>query len=557
MFRVCASIAFVAAALFITAPALARPANIAAIDALVDAQQHEDAPGISVAISVDGAVVYENWTGLADIERGVPIDRDTRFHIASISKQFTAFAIMLLRDEGRLTLDQDIRDFLPEMAARAQPVTIRHLLNHTSGLREANSLLLLTGQSPDAPIYADQSLDLIYRQSGGNFAAGTRQEYSNTGYQLLAEIVERISGQPFAQFMEDRIFEPLGMTRTFQRVDPYAMIDRVASSYEPRGDGFANAPILSTAMGSTGIVSDPRDMLRWGHALNTGTIGGVAVIDAMAARSTLPDGRRAIATNGQEYRNFRGLNTWSHGGSTGGFRSFLLRIPDEGVVITVMGNRSDFLKAAFAFDVAELFLADRLAPLPDADFEPETGEALDKYVGDYRLFAGVVFSVRRDRDQLTFATFGSEDVTVLPQRGKGVFALNPAREIGVEFHDFDAGRAVEMRWQVSDDGFIPAPRVAMQPVPDWPVSTPGLVGTYYNDALQQAVTVYDQNGQLWLRTGDAQRVALDHYQPDTFRPAGSSSVQRMAFIRNDEEEAQSVLVSTALAINIAYRRIKD
>jgi len=553
---------FTIAAIFcigVSAPSQLRaaPADWEALDALLEPYQKTDAPGISLAVSIDGQPVYHRWAGQADLALDVPIDADTRFNIASVSKQFTAFAIMMLADEGKLTLDQNVREIIAELEARPTPVTIRHLLNHTSGLREANSLLQLTGAWESSPFLQARSLDLILRQRGGNFPAGQRQEYSNTGYQLLAEIVARVSGQSFTEFMRKRIFEPLGMEETFVRTDHDQIIDDLAVGYKPAGDGFAEAHMLAATYGSTGIVSSPYDLLRWAHAFETGEIGGTNVLDAMSARSKLPDGRRAIATNGQEYRDFRGLDTWSHGGSTGGFRSFLLRIPEAGMAIVVMSNRSDFLKAAFAFDVAEALLAARLEPEPATDFIPEVGTALDRYVGDYRLFAGTVFSLRRDGDDLTFATFGKDAASPLPQIGKGVFMLNPATQLRLEFHDFADGHATEMRWQVSADGFIPAPRVALQPVPQTPLDIKEIAGSYYCETLQQVVTLFETGGELWLRTGDGNRILLERYQRDMFRAEGPGSVSRVEIMRENGGLISGILVSTALADNLEYRKLED
>ncbi len=528
-----------------------------ALDALIEPYQKTDAPGISVAVSIDGQPVYQRWAGQADLAHNVAINADTRFEIASISKQFTAYAIMMLANEDKLTLDQDVRDIIPELEARPTPVTIRNLLNHTGGLREVNSLLQLTGHLESSPVTEARALDLILRQRGGNFSAGQRQEYSNTGYQLLAEIVARLSGQSFPKFMRSRIFEPLGMDRTFVRTDPEQIIDDYAVGYKPVGNGFAQKHLLSATFGSTGIISDPRDLLRWADALETGAIGGPDIISAMAARSTLSDGRRAIAANGQEYRDFCGLDTWSHGGTTGGFRSFLLRIPEARMAIVVMGNRTDFLKAAFAFEIAEALLADRLEPQPPEEFVPEAGNELDRYVGDYRLFAGIVFSLRRDGDHLTFATFGKDDASPLPQVGRGVFMLNPATHLRLEFHEFAGGHATEMRWQISEDGFIPAPRVITQPVPQTLLEFEELVGSYYCDTLQQVVTLFENGGELWLRTGEGNRIPLDRYQPDIFRPDGPSNIQRVEIMRGTDGIVRGVLVSAALADNLEYRKLNQ
>jgi len=540
---------------FAASPLHATVPDWKAIDAMVDTYQKSDAPGISIAVSIDGEPVYRRWAGQADLAHNIPIGADTRFKIASVSKQFTAFAIMMLADEGKLSLDQDVRDIIPELQVRQTPVTILHLLNHTGGLREVNSLLQLTGAWESSPVAQPRSLDLILRDRGENFPAGQRQEYSNTGYQLLAEIVARVSGQSFPDYMHNRIFQPLGMDQTFVQTDPEQIIENIASSYKPDAGAYAMEHQLTATYGSTGIISNPRDLLRWGHALNVTAIGGAGVMEAMASRSTLSNGRRAIATNGQEYRNFHGFDTWSHGGSTGGFRTFLLRIPKAKMVIVVMGNRSDLLKAAFAFDVAEALLADRIESEPSADFVPETGADLDRYVGDYRLSAGSILSLRRDGDQLTLSTFGKDDTSALPQIGKGIFLLNPATQLRLEFHDFADGHATEMRWQISEDGFIPAPRVAMQPVPQTPLDLKELTGSYYSNTLQQVVTLLEESDELWVRTGDGNRIPLERYQPDTFRAIGPGSIGRIEIMRGNKDHVRGIFVSNALADNLEYVKI--
>ncbi|XUU60156.1 serine hydrolase [Erythrobacter sp. HA6-11] len=554
--RISMIFAMLCAAIVALPPARAATPDWAAIDALVAPYEGDGQPGISLAVMIDGEVVYERSAGMADLSHKVPISSDTRFNIASVTKQFTAFAIMLLAEEGQLSLDQDVREFIPELHERPTPVTIRHLLDHTSGLREVNTLLLLSGAGEASPVTQARSMDMILRQRGENFPAGQRQEYSNTGYILLAEIVERVSGEPFPEFMDERVFKPLGMEHTFVASDPQRITKGLAMSYDPVRDGFARANLLNSDYGASGIVSSPRDMLLWARALETGSIGNAGVLKAFHARSTLADGSNAIGANGQEYRKFRGVDTWSHGGSSGGFRSFLLRVPAEKMAIAVMGNRGDFLKAAFAFDVAEVLLADRLEPAPSREFTPETQAELDRYVGDYRLFAGVVFSVRREGEQITFATFGSDEAFPLEQVGRGEFMLNPARELRIAFRDFEDGRASRMRWTVSDDGFIPAPRVEMAPVPGEPTDPARIAGTYYSETLQQAVEIQVRDDALWVRTGDAIYAQLDHYQPDTFRPLGPSPVQRLELVRAEDGRVEGALISASLADNIEYRKIK-
>ena len=552
----------VGALISISAPAWAQPLNTDAVDELVKAYGPDDGPGISVAIARDGAVIYEGWTGQADLEHQVPITGDTRFPIASISKQFTAFAIMKLADEGKLLLDQEVRDFFPDFKASADGVTIQHLLDHTSGLREVNSLTQILGYTEAALIDPSAMLTIILRQQGRNFDPGTNEEYSNTGYQLLAHIVERASGMGFDDYLRTEVFEPLGMSHSFARTDPTILTPDIALSYEAGRTAMYNFPYVSAVIGSSGIVSTPRDMVRWGHALNimaTGgdsAIGNAAIIDAMNARTQLPNGNIAVASNGQEYREFRGLKTWSHGGSSGGFRSFLLRIPDENLVIAVAGNRSDFLKAAFTFEITEKLLAERLAPAGAPDMTPETIAELDSYTGDYRLFAGVIFSIRRDGENLTFASFGSDDAAVLPRVSKGVFLVDPVRDRKAVFRTFEDGKANELIWQVSEDGFLRAPRVAMQPIPDALPQPEMYTGSYYSEDLQAGLEIsISDEGELLISSSLRGPVPLVPIQPGVLRPVGNSPFSYIDVGLHKSSPPGRIIISTTLAENIVFDRV--
>lgn len=537
--------------------AAAQPLNTEAVDAMVKAYGPSDGPGISVAIARNGELIYEGWTGQADLERAVSISRETRFPIASISKQFTAFAIMKLVDEGKLSLEQEVRDFFPNARKSGDGVTVQDLLDHTSGLREINTITQILGFSEASLVLPEATLAIILRQAGRNFDPGTNEEYSNTGYQLLAHIVERVSGMPFEEYLRSQIFEPLGMTKSFVQRDPTILTADLALSYDPRGTSMYNYLYVSGVIGSSGIVSTPSDLAKWGHALNTGGAGRASIITAMNKRTVLANGNTAVASNGQEFREFRGLKTWSHGGSSGGFRSFLLRIPDEKIAIAVIGNRSDFKKAAFAFDMAEALLADRLAPEVEPDMSPETTATLDSYVGDYQLFAGLIFSIRRDGDDLTFGVFGSDNPALLSRISKGVFLVDPVRDRRVEFHTFENGKATELRWQVSKDGFIRAPHVAMQPVPKALLDPETHVGSYYSDDLQIGLEIFSsQDGQLFVSSSLRSPVQLIPFQPGVLRANGDSPLTLLDFGVETDAPKNRVVVSTTLAENFVFERIK-
>lgn len=551
-------IALTAMAMVSPAQLMAQTLDTKAVDALVKGYGAPSEPGISLAIAKDGEVIYEGWQGLADVNANTKIDRKTRFHIASISKQFTAYAIHQLAHEGKLSLEQPISDFFPQMIAGKGKVTIRHLLDHTGGLREVNTLSQMLGFSDASPVTAEQALALILRQKGVNFEAGSDEEYSNTGYQLLAHIVAKASGQSFADFMQSRIFAPQGMASSFVHTDPWDLAQEASTGYEIRrgseGTSFIHAPVLSTTFGSTGIVSTPRDLLQWGHRLNQQELADAPALQGMAKRSVLPDGRQVVAGSGQEFRLFRGVKTWSHGGTTAGYRSFLLRIPERGLVIAVAGNRADFLKAAFAFDVAEALLGASLEPAPQPDMSEETIAELDSYAGDYELFPGTVFSLRREGENLTFAGFGDEAGFALPRLSKGEFLLDPAREIRLVFRDFEDGRASLMRWQVSDDGFLRAPRVEMEPIGEQPQELSRYAGTFYSAELMMGFEVSAKEDGLWLASPLSGPVPLILYQPNIFRPAGPVPFGRIEFVTHSEGQIETIRIANPLLTGIEFQR---
>jgi len=541
----------------LSSTASAEALDTEAVDAMVKAYGPSDGPGISVAIARDGQLIYEGWTGQADLERSVPISRDTRFPIASISKQFTAFAIMKLAQEGKLSLDQEVRDFFPTFRKSGDGVTVQHLLDHTSGLREINTITQILGFSEASLVLPEATLAIILRQEGRNFDPGTNEEYSNTGYQLLAHIVERVSGMPFEEYLRSEVFEPMAMTKSFVQRDPTILTPDLALSYDPGRTAMYNYLYVSGVIGSSGVVSTPSDLAKWGHALNTGGVGSASIISAMNKRTLLENGNTAVSSNGQEFRDFRGLKTWSHGGSSAGFRSFLLRIPDERIAIAVIGNRSDFKKAAFAFELAEALLADRLLPTVEPDMSPETTATLDSYVGDYQLFAGLVFSIRRDGENLTFGVFGSENLAPLQRISKGVFLVDPVRDRRAEFYAFENGEAMELRWQVSKDGFLRAPRVAMHPIPDAPSDPDTYVGNYYSDDLQIGFEISSsEDGQLFVSSSLRSPVPLTPFQPGVLRANGNSSLTLIDFGTETDFPKDRVLVSTTLAENFVFERIK-
>ncbi|OLD88693.1 MAG: hypothetical protein AUG85_04100 [Gemmatimonadetes bacterium 13_1_20CM_4_66_11] len=312
-------------------------------------------PGASVIVIQGGAVIERRAFGMADLERRVPATPETDYRLASVSKQFTAMAVMLLARDGKLRYDQSVRDFLPELPASAGGVTVRHLLNHTSGLYDYEGLIpeSRTTQLDDSDVLA-----LLAAKDSVYFPAGTQYRYSNSGYVLLGLIVARVSGMSFPSFLRARIFEPLSMRATVMHVEGADTIPHRAYGYSPRGGGFVQTDqsVTSATLGDGGIYTNVDDMARWDLALYGAELVDSATLDLATTPPQLPAGAETQYGFGWFVDSYRGEKRWRHTGETSGFRNAIQRFPRRRLTIIVLTNRSSGEPAAIAERIADRLL---------------------------------------------------------------------------------------------------------------------------------------------------------------------------------------------------------
>jgi CubicO group peptidase (beta-lactamase class C family) len=533
------------------------PPEIVQAEALISPWQTEDAPGLSIAISVNDEIVFARGAGLANLEHGIAITPDTAFQVASISKQFTAFSTLMLVSDGHIDLDADIRTYLPELSAHPRTVTVRHLLDHMGGLRELTSLSVMAGWMADDIRQRDRELELLSRQSGVNFPAGAEVEYSNTGYTLLSHIVARVSGQSFHDFTRERIFEPLGMTGTRFPESRNALIASRAASYYPTRDGFANVVAANETAGSTGLFTTAPDLLKWAENFETRTVGDDRVFELMAERASAENGDASVFAKGQELRVYNGLETWSHGGTDAGYRAFLLRIPSEDFELSVMSNRTDFDSAGLAFALADIFLGDsaNFTAEPDLDWSPAISAQLAAYAGDYEIQPGMIFTITAGEDALLFGSLGAnaDDLQPLPQIAERAFMLNPGSDISLVFAEPEDGASPYFDYTIGLHGSLKAPRVELAPFDAGSVTLAEFAGVYESEELATAYTVTASDDGLMIthpRTGSFQAAA---YQDDTFS-SFSGAMRKLAFIRNQQGEITGFYGSAPLVDRVAFTR---
>lgn len=286
-------------------------------------------PGMTVGIVQDGALIVHESAGLASLELGVPIGPETCFRIASVSKQFTCAAILLLESEGRLRLTDEARKYLPELPDFGTGVTVAHLMHNSSGLRDMLEIMRQGGVDLGMPVTQGDLLEGIYRQRTLNFAPGSRFLYSNTNFLLLGLIVECLTGEPLGAYLERRIFRPLGMTRTRMTPHPREPVPGLATGYLPREGGFVRAAHAFPLGGEGGLVSCVQDLALWDRNFTTGIVGGTAMGEALATQAPFTGGAMNLYARGLRIDTWRGVRTVSHGGLWPGYRTEFLRVPER------------------------------------------------------------------------------------------------------------------------------------------------------------------------------------------------------------------------------------
>ncbi|HSK17800.1 MAG TPA: serine hydrolase domain-containing protein [Longimicrobiales bacterium] len=378
-------------------PALAQQpdAMTAPVDAIFAQWDSTGSAGCAVGVARDGRTVLARAYGMADLEHGIRNTPATIFESGSLAKQFTAAAIALLALDGKLSLDDDVRRYVSELPDYGQTITIRHLLTHTSGLRDWGSVAAIAGWGRDVRTHThDHVLDILSRQRTLNFTPGTEYSYSNSGYNLLAIIVDRVSGMPFAEFSRTRIFEPLGLENTQWRDDYRRIVPGRSSAYAMRGGTWVIDRPIENVHGNGGLLTTIEDLLTWNEALATGTLGGPAFVQMMHQRGVLNNGRSIDYAAGLFVTSLDDVPEVSHTGSTAGYRAFLARYPDQHLDVAVLCNAGNVNPGRVGRDVARIAL-DRpssvvrtAAPAPSspgaAPRPPAlTAEMLQAYAGEY------------------------------------------------------------------------------------------------------------------------------------------------------------------------------
>ena len=461
-------------------------------------------PGCAVGLSVNGKIVLRKAYGMADLEHDIPNTADTIFEAGSVSKQFTAAAILLLAEDGKLSLEDPVRKYVPELPDYGTPITIRQMLQHTSGLRDWGSVEDIAGWPRTSRVYTHAHvLDIISRQSKLNFEPGTRWSYSNSGYNLAAIIVSRVSGESFADFTHKRIFEPLGMTRTSWRDDFTRIVKGRAVAYsESNAIYSANMP-FENVYGNGGLLTTVGDLLRWNDNFIEPKVGDAAFVQDMQKPGRLNDGQEFQYGFGLSIGGYRGLREVGHSGTTASYRAFLARYPDPHVSVAVLCNADNSTPRKTVHAVVDLYLAEWLTPDSAPPLVSLSATDLDALAGTYRYTErGDAMTVIRDGSALRL-----DDDTPL-------FALSPWK-----FSDgndgmiqFDGQGGGSMNWGSGTSFNIQRVAVAYPTAAELET----LAGNYTSEDAETTLTVSVCDGALEIARRPDSTFRLTPLYADTF-----------------------------------------
>ena len=417
-----------------------------AVDEIFKEFDNPKSPGVSIAVLKDSKTIMLKSYGMANLEHKVPIDAEnTVFNIASTSKQFTIFAVMLLEEKGKLSLDDEVQKFIPELPRFKNKITLRQLAVHTSGIRSELQLLGLAGWTPGDVITREHVINMIYRQRELNFEPGEKNDYSNSGYTLLSEVVARVSGQPFEEFMATNILEPLGMNDSFFTNSFQRLIPNMASSYTRFQNTNFRAGANEGYAGSTGLFTTAVDLAKWANNFSNPKVGSKKIIEQMNSLGKLNNGETSTFAYGQFVEKYKGLRHIQHGGSSGGYVSYLGRFPDQNLSVILLGNSSSINTRRFALRVADVFLKDEFVEdEKQKKFVKEVPTSeLEKFVGSYWNKTDRLIEISKTNDGLVYDIVGGPRIQLEPLSDNRFRMVGTGTEIEVRFSKVEKGYKLE------------------------------------------------------------------------------------------------------------------
>ena len=513
------------------------------IDTKVDAvfaRYSSSTPGCAVGVAAGGAPVLARGFGMADLEHGVAIVPDTIFEGGSVSKQFTAAAVMLLARDGKLSLDDQVRKYVPELPDYQSPLTIRHMLTHTSGLRDWGSIESIAGWPRTTRAYTHAHvLEIVGRQRSLNFTPGTHWSYSNTGFNLAAIIVERVSGQTFQAFTQARLFQPLGMAHTSWRDDYTRVVKGRAIAYRER-DGFHTDMPFENVFGNGGLLTTVGDLLKWNEHYDAPAEGDAPVVAEQQKAGHFTDGRVHGYGLGLYVGTHKGLREIYHSGSTAGYQAFLTRFPDQKVSVAVLCNVATAPAAEYAHSVADAYLGDRVKSSEVKATHDLASMEMDRFVGQWKSdVTELPITIARDTDGL----FIGRNVRLLAQ--------SPMRLVAADGGQLE----LDARGIRGTDAYGTVQEFSrVQPASYTDAQLSQLAGAYVSDEAETTLTAAVENHALVLKRRPDTTIALKPLYPGAF--SADQGLGTVVFRQDASGRASELSVIQDRVWNMPFRKLE-
>jgi CubicO group peptidase (beta-lactamase class C family) len=498
------------------------------------AQLYKDTPGAVVGVIRGGKLAFVKAYGAAELTYGMPFTAETPTNIGSSSKQFTGFALALLASRGKLSLDDDVRKHIPELKDFGKPITVRHLLSHTTGYREFINTLIIEGRQVLEGDYIgpDEVVKVINRQPTLQNAPGAEFNYNNSAFALATIVLERVTGRPFAEWMREEVFLPLGMTKTWVRANPGQVIPGRSAGYIAGEGGFREVRDLYGSAGAGGIHTTPGDVAKWMHNLKTGQLGGPAVIKEMTTSFVLNDGKPSNYGYGVFLDSARGLRRWQHGGNDVAHSSTFVYYPDLDAGYVVFSNYQS-VPGGIAGVVADAFFGQHMtaAPRPGAAATATAGidvpaATLRRYAGKYEMttLGGLLLTVEQDAGQLRLQLPGQPALPLRPTSATSFDVVGAPAQI--TFNTAADGTAEGITFQ-QDGARHPGKRAVEKAAA---VDLASYAGRYFSEELETFYDLSVEGGQLVIRHRRFGPATLTQTSGDTF--SGTMPVSQVVFRRD-------------------------
>ncbi|MGF1585603.1 MAG: serine hydrolase [Bacteroidales bacterium] len=521
----------------------------------------EDVPGAAVMVIKEGEIHFLKNYGMSNLTHGIPMDENTVHNIGSTSKQFLTFGLLLLQEEGKLSLDDDIREYIPELPEFDHTVTLRHLVNHTSGYREFINLVAMSGRNVSTDLDIEKIIKIVQRQPELQNVPGSEFNYNNTGFALITEVINRVTGTPFPEWMKQNVFGPLEMHNTVVRTSPNQIVKNRSAGYAPDNEGgYREVTDLGGAAGAGGIHSTMGDLAKWIKNMNNPTVGTASMIDEMTTPFELNDGSFTEYGLGLYIQEYKGISYYHHGGADMAHRSMLMMFPGINAAVVTQSNNASYI-FGITNQLADLFLEEYLENGEEPEEQEEeislTGEEFvyesanfDLLTGRYEMDAmpGFILTFSRDGDRIYTQATNQPEVD-LSATSDSTFSIVgvPA---SVTFHLNDDATADSLT--LHQNGNHIARKIEFMLEPE---KMEEYAGRYYSEEIETLYTVVLKEGSLYIENYQMDDdLELSATSEDTF--GSEFPLTSVNFLRNENGEITGFNASSGRTRDVLFLRAR-